>query len=118
MAEWTNRNSRLSTSSSASCGKNSPTLRAARIISKRCGAAATSCANRAKTKQRSPPNRNVIVRSASAPAVDGDQARPRLISGGVARFRPLRVWRVETAQLRADLEAVSQSDDGFGGAEH
>ena len=57
MAGWTNRNSRSLTSLSASCGKSSPTPRAAKITSRRSGAVATFCVNQTKTKQRFPPDR-------------------------------------------------------------
>ena len=53
-AAWTSRSSRSSTSSSASCARSSPTPRAARTTSRRCGAAATCCASRADMDERIP----------------------------------------------------------------
>jgi two-component system cell cycle response regulator CtrA len=55
-AAWTNRRSRSSTFSCASCAGSLPTHQTARTTLKPCGVAGTCCESRMRTMRRSPPD--------------------------------------------------------------
>src|SRR5438105_10224994 len=59
MAAWTSRNSRSSTSSSASCARSLPMPPRAATSSRPCGAAAMSCASRMRSKSAFPPDQGL-----------------------------------------------------------
>src|SRR5271166_3893603 len=64
-------------SSSASCARSSPTPQTAKTTSRRCGAAATCCASRARTRRKSPPRAPQFLENPKAPAIQAVWNRKR-----------------------------------------
>src|SRR5579863_96695 len=129
MAAWTSRSSKSSTSSFASYARNSLMLPAARTTSRRFGAVATCCANRARTRRKSPPRlssslscktpadgRGFCLREALSTCV-GDGNQPRHAATRARQRGRMQIWRIEAALIRQDLESLGDADHRLGRAE-